>query len=77
MVVRERKGPGRKLRGRRALNTAHRFSILLGTAQHNKVIEILHVIPACFWRESRRKAWMPAFAGMTVGYRTPNYVVLH
>ena len=56
------------------------------TAPHNKVAEIPPVIPACsppkacgdkLWRESRRKAWMPAFAGMTVGYRTPIYVELY
>jgi hypothetical protein len=31
------------------------------------------VISACFQRESRRKARMPAFAGMTTGFRTPIY----
>ena len=44
------------------------------------------VIPACFWRESRRKAWMPAprleiagtgFAGMTAEYRIPICVELY
>jgi hypothetical protein len=41
--------------------------------------EIPSFIPACFWRESRGKAWMSAprlkpagtsFAGMMIGYRT-------
>jgi hypothetical protein len=37
----------------------------------------LGVIPACFWRESRKKAWMPAFAGMTGGDWTLFYVALY
>ena len=35
------------------------------------------VIPAFVWRESRRKFWMPTFAGMTAENRTPICVVLH
>jgi|WetSurMetagenome_2_1015567.scaffolds.fasta_scaffold01314_3 hypothetical protein len=37
------------------------------TTNNESVPERSIVIPACFWPESRKAAWIPAFAGMT-GY---------
>jgi hypothetical protein len=35
------------------------------TTKHESQLSAPSVIPACFWRESKKTSWIPASAGMT------------